>query len=87
MVRGTGVAPFVSGRVCGVLGQCPGRFDLLTEDQVHRSFRNLFSTSEITDEALEKAEELLDELRLESPLRHRLSKELEELRQLAVAKS
>ena len=35
------------------------------------------------DETFAKAEELLDELRPESPLRHRLSVELEELRQRA----
>ena len=34
-------------------------------------------------EAFSKAELLLDELRPESPLRHRLSSELEELRDLA----
>ncbi len=56
---------------------------MITEDQVHRSFRSLFSSPEITEAALEKAEELLDELRMESPLRHRLSLELEELRGLA----
>lgn len=32
------------------------------------------------EDAFEKAEELLEELRCESPLRHRLSLELEELR-------
>ena len=38
--------------------------------------------TEITGDTFVKAEELLEELRAESPLRHRLSNELEELRQL-----
>jgi hypothetical protein len=53
---------------------------LLTEAEVHRSFQGLFRGGEITEKVLEKAEELLDELRPESPLRHRLDGELEELR-------
>jgi len=40
-------------------------------------------TGEKSIEAFAKAEALLDELRPESPLRHRLSCELEELRELA----
>jgi hypothetical protein len=59
---------------------------LLTEKEVSTSWRNLFKARELTDEAFEKAEALLDELRPESPLRHRLSGELAELRRLAVAK-
>jgi hypothetical protein len=39
--------------------------------------------SQITGESIDKAESLLDELRPESPLRHRLSQELEELRELS----
>jgi hypothetical protein len=38
---------------------------------------------EKNSEVFEKAEALLDELRPESPLRHRLSSELDELRELA----
>lgn len=60
---------------------------MLTEATVEKSFRKLFATP-IQDEAtFEKAEELLDELRPESPLRHRLSQELEELRDLAESKA
>jgi len=55
---------------------------LLTESQVARSWRTLFSDSEIAADAFEKAEVLLDELRPESPLRHRLGCELEEIRRL-----
>jgi hypothetical protein len=59
---------------------------LLTEKEVSTSWRNLFKGRELNDELLDKAEALLEELRPESPLRHRLSGELAELRKLAVAK-
>jgi hypothetical protein len=59
---------------------------LLTEKEVSTSWRNLFKGRELSDEVFERAEELLDELRPESPLRHRLAGELEELRRMAVAK-
>jgi hypothetical protein len=55
---------------------------LLTEQQIARSFRKLFSKAEFGDEAFDKAEVLLEELRPESPLRHRLRAELDELRRL-----
>ncbi len=54
---------------------------LLTEQEVSRSWARLLKGIEITDEVLDKAEALLDELRPESPLRHRLEMELDELRQ------
>lgn len=54
---------------------------MLTEAEVQRSFQGLFRGGEVSEGTLEKAEELLDELRPESPLRHRLDVELEELRQ------
>ena len=61
---------------------------MLTEAEVQRSFRHLFKTNqEIDAEVLEKAELLLDELRPESPLRHRLSRELDELREIHAAKT
>lgn len=56
---------------------------MLTEATVERSFRKLFSTPSRDEAVFERAEQLLEELRDESPLRHRLSKELEELRELA----
>ena len=59
---------------------------LLTEAEVQRSFRILFKSKELLPDAFEKAEALLDELRAESPLRHRLSLELEEIRKLHTAK-
>ena len=55
---------------------------LLTEAEVQRSFRNLFKGKDVPPETYDKAEALLDELRNESPLRHRLSVELEELRKM-----
>jgi hypothetical protein len=55
---------------------------LLTEQEVSRSWRQIFKTGQIEPSAFERAEQLLDELRAESPLRHRLEVELEELRSL-----
>ncbi|HEX7378131.1 MAG TPA: hypothetical protein VF278_13515 [Pirellulales bacterium] len=55
---------------------------MLTEQEVSRSWRKLFVKVEITAETFVKADVLLDELRAESPLRHRLSNELDELRQI-----
>lgn len=53
---------------------------MLTESEVRRSFRRLFTGQEISQETFEKAELLIDELRPENPLRHRLTLELDELR-------
>ncbi len=52
---------------------------MLTEQEVSRSWAQLFKT-EINDETFVKAESLLDELRPTSPLRHRLAREIEEIR-------
>lgn len=59
---------------------------MLTESSVEKSFRKLIASPQRSEEELDRAEELLDELRPESPLRHRLSVELDELRAL-VAKA
>jgi hypothetical protein len=56
---------------------------LLTEQEISRTWRSLFRGAECTEAEIAKAEHLLDELRPESPLRHRLGAELEELRQRA----
>jgi len=56
---------------------------LLTEAVVEKSFRKIINENEHDDATLDRAEELLDELRPESPLRHRLSTEIDELRSLA----
>jgi hypothetical protein len=60
---------------------------LLTEAEVQRSFRNLFKTKDVSSDTFDKAEALLDELRPESPLRHRLSTELDEIRKLQTSKA
>lgn len=60
---------------------------MLTESEIHRSFRRIMATIETDSQAFDKAEALLDELRGESPLRHRLEIELEETRRLSSAKS
>lgn len=59
---------------------------MLTEQEINRSWRKLFKGREIDDDVLEKAEGLLEELRPESPLRHRLGEELNELRKLRRSK-
>jgi hypothetical protein len=58
---------------------------VLTEHEVARSWAKLFK-GEKSSETFVKAEALLDELRPESPLRHRLANELDELRGLSVSK-
>jgi hypothetical protein len=58
---------------------------LLTEAEVQRSYRKLMRGQEITLELLDRAEALVDQLRPESPLRHRLGSELDELRELNVS--
>ena len=60
---------------------------LLTENEVQRSFRNLFNRKDVPPDTYDKAEALLAEVRAESPLRHRLSVELEDIRKLHTAKA
>jgi hypothetical protein len=55
---------------------------LLTEQEVARSWRLIFKNGAIETDSFERAEQLLDELRPESPLRHRLTVELDELRMM-----
>lgn len=58
---------------------------MLTEQAVETMFRKLVNAPDRNEETFEKAEDMLeDELRPESPLRHRLSVELEEMRKLVV---
>ena len=58
---------------------------MLSEKEVSQSWRKLFAGQPpITDDLVVKAEALIDELRLENPLRHRLTIELEELRKRAL---
>jgi hypothetical protein len=56
---------------------------VLTEQEVARAWSRLIQQP-INDETIAKAESLLDELRGESPLRHRLNNELDELRDLSL---
>lgn len=57
---------------------------MLTEATVERMFREIIASNENSEEKFDQAEELLEtELRDESPLRHRLSVELDELRSLS----
>lgn len=55
---------------------------MLTEKEVSRTFHKMFRDGDYGPDTLEKADELLEELRPESPLRHRLGMELDELRAL-----
>ncbi|TVQ01396.1 MAG: hypothetical protein EA381_05420 [Planctomycetaceae bacterium] len=56
---------------------------MLSEASVEKSIRKMLSSPERTEEDIDRAEEMLEDLRPESPLRHRLSVELDELRNLA----
>ncbi len=59
---------------------------MLTENEVSRSWNRLFKDSNFSTDTFDSAEALLDELRPESPLRHRFSNELEELKKLHAAR-
>jgi hypothetical protein len=55
---------------------------LLTEQEVARSWSQIFKGTEVDLASFDRAEQLLEELRPESPLRLRLTLELEELRNM-----
>ena len=55
---------------------------MLTENEIQRTWRALFRDQAISEETFTRAEALLEELRPESPLRHRLDGELSELRKI-----
>jgi len=55
---------------------------LLTEQEVARSWGLVIKGAQIESDSLDRAEQLLEELRPESPLRLRLTRELEELRKI-----
>lgn len=59
---------------------------MLTESEVERSFRRLFTNQEVSKKSFEKADLLIDELVPENPLRHRLTLELDQLRELHASK-
>ncbi|WP_145120022.1 hypothetical protein [Rosistilla oblonga] len=58
---------------------------MLSESSVEASVRRILSDGEQNEATFDRVEEMLDELRPESPLRHRLSQELDELRALAAS--
>ena len=55
---------------------------MVTEQEVSRAWVTLFRGHELTNDRVTQAETLLEDLRPESPLRHRLSTELDEIREL-----
>ncbi|HWA97030.1 MAG TPA: hypothetical protein VG713_00995 [Pirellulales bacterium] len=59
---------------------------MLTEQEVSKSWRQLFSRPQLDEDTFTKAEALIEELRPESPLRHRLGTELNELRKMRKAR-
>jgi hypothetical protein len=59
---------------------------LLTEQEVSHNWSQVFKGSKFGSDAFDRAEQLLDELRPESPLRHRLTHELNELRAIQVSR-
>jgi hypothetical protein len=54
---------------------------LLTEQEITRAWRSLFRNVKLNEDIFKRAERLLEELRPESPLRHRLENELKEIRE------
>jgi hypothetical protein len=60
---------------------------LLTEQEVARSWSLIIKGNQIESESFDRAEQLLEELRPESPLRLRLTRELEELRKIHVSRA
>jgi hypothetical protein len=60
---------------------------LLTEQEVSRSWSLVFKGSQFAPDSFDRAEQLLEELRPESPLRLRLTHELEELRKIHIKRA
>ena len=58
---------------------------MLTEHEVSRAWSRLFKEGAPDEDKVAKAEQLLENLRPESPLRHRLDSELEEIRKIGGA--
>jgi hypothetical protein len=56
---------------------------LLTEQQISNSWSQILRSTKVDADLVARAEALIDQLRPESPLRHRLDLELEELRKLS----
>ncbi len=60
---------------------------MLTEAEVQVSYRRLMKNWSVDPTTFEKVEALLEQLRPESPLRHRLETELEEVRRIQSARN
>lgn len=60
---------------------------MLTEQEVARSWSLVFRSVPFEADSFDRAEQLLEELRPESPLRLRLTRELEELRKIHVSRA
>lgn len=60
---------------------------MLSEQEVARSWGLVFKGARIEPDSFDRAEQLLEELRPESPLRLRLTHELEELRKIHVGRA
>lgn len=60
---------------------------MLTESEIQQSWRKMFNRLGYGEKEFDRAEELLEQLRPESPLRLRLGTELEEMRRLCEVKA
>lgn len=60
---------------------------MLTEREIARTWSRLFREGPYNEETFTKAEGLIEQLRAESPLRARLSDELEEIRRTSAAEA
>ena len=60
---------------------------MLTEQEIARMWARLFRAGQADEQTIAKAESLLEQLRAESPLRSRLTEELEEIRRSVAAQA
>lgn len=59
----------------------------MTESEIQRSFRSLFRGGDFAEKDLLAAEDLVDQLPPESPLRTKLTVEIGELRNIVASKA
>jgi hypothetical protein len=76
----TPLAPFLAD--VHTLFHPTGSRAVLSENEVSRTWAKIFKSAPLSPDLFQQAETLLDELRPTSPLRHRLSGELDELRSI-----